>query len=118
MSRKFSITSPAAACHATGGQRVVYAMIAIVMLAFSASLLTEHVFMGSVAGLLAIAASAMAITGFCASDWMLMRTQSDAPDMVLGFPYAPDVVSLDSDPSRQHAVVLSNEFDRTHMDGA
>lgn len=75
----------------------MYAIIALVMLAFSASLLTEHVLMGSVAGLLAIAASAMAITGFCASDWMLMRAQSDASDMVLGFPYARDVVSLDSD---------------------
>lgn len=95
MPRKLATPSPLAACHASGGQRAVYAAVAIVMLAFSMSLLTEHVFIGSVAGLLAIVASAMAMTGFCASDWMLMRTQPDPPDTVLGFPYARNVVSLD-----------------------
>lgn len=84
-----------AACHAGRGERTTYAIIAVVMLAFSAALFVDSIFMGVITGGIALAAVAMAVTGFCPSGWLFNRHQSDGPDDILGIPYARGVLTLD-----------------------
>ncbi len=87
----------AAACHAGRGERSLYAVIAIVMLAFSVSFFADSLLIGSIAGVLALNAAATAITAFCPSGWFLMGSLPDEPDEVLGFPVAHGVVALAAD---------------------
>jgi len=66
-----------AACNARPSERIIYAIIAIIMLAFAVSFWAETIVVAVLAGLVAVSAVIMAITGFCWGDWLYLRAQQE-----------------------------------------
>lgn len=67
-------------CSATPGQRVTYAVLAVILGAFSIDFFAESIFVALIVAALAAIAGIGAITGTCLSSWLQFSTARDTPD--------------------------------------
>lgn len=74
--------------------RLVRGGIAVILAAFAASMLPTDPVIGAAAGVFAVLAAVMAITGRCPSDWLAPRGRRETPRNTLGFPDAHRHIEL------------------------
>lgn len=92
----------AAACTAAPGERVVRAIVAVVVAVFAIALAPGSPVIGIAAGVIAIGIGAMAATGFCPADWLRTRAEQRTPENTLGYADARTTITLDT-LSKEHS---------------